>query len=442
MSNVVHIRSKAPPLPAGAIEKRCIQCGKLKPLDDFYRIHKDSEHRQSRCKKCDNGKRATTKAGSVGHRVLRDREPEPQLVVEDLDEEDRQEEQLSQMLLRGLSPAEREEAERFARTAATLVLAGWRPLDAWNRANELLDQVEDGDPMPALFADVTAAKTAPPPVATPPERRREVSAAEVEKLAARFAPKAELEVDDDEPEELEFGQSSIREAFVDLGRDAGDRIQRARPQSRAVSPARTPAPGGARPSPAPARPVLPPPVVLDARIESPRAGAAPPAVGTRVPTAAAHRGFDSPDGGRSPPGETKPRSEVMTHQEEIRGVLEHGPATTVELRGRLGAWAAGNALFSDLHRMKSRGLIAQAEKGGPWALVSSSSTAPTTKAKRVEPKARVVMRRQSKPRPVDAKPRATFGASLTIELQARRERCLKELQAIDTLLEVQGGNGG
>ncbi len=38
--------------------KTCIDCKKRKSVDAFYRIYKDSEHRQSRCKPCDNRKRA------------------------------------------------------------------------------------------------------------------------------------------------------------------------------------------------------------------------------------------------------------------------------------------------------------------------------------------------------------------------------------------------
>lgn len=38
-------------------EKRCIGCGKTKLLRDFYRVHKGSEERQSRCKRCDNESR-------------------------------------------------------------------------------------------------------------------------------------------------------------------------------------------------------------------------------------------------------------------------------------------------------------------------------------------------------------------------------------------------
>jgi hypothetical protein len=48
--------------------KRCIDCGKRKPVGDFYRVHKDSEHRQSRCKPCDNRKRM----GGKDYRKRRD----------------------------------------------------------------------------------------------------------------------------------------------------------------------------------------------------------------------------------------------------------------------------------------------------------------------------------------------------------------------------------
>ncbi len=47
------------------MKKTCIDCGKAKSLDAFYRLFKGSEHRQSRCKPCDNRKRAGTKRRSV-----------------------------------------------------------------------------------------------------------------------------------------------------------------------------------------------------------------------------------------------------------------------------------------------------------------------------------------------------------------------------------------
>ncbi len=37
--------------------KQCIDCGERKPADQFYRMHKGNEARQSRCKPCDNRKR-------------------------------------------------------------------------------------------------------------------------------------------------------------------------------------------------------------------------------------------------------------------------------------------------------------------------------------------------------------------------------------------------
>lgn len=38
--------------------KVCIDCkGRPKPLSAFYRVHRDSEQRQSRCKRCDNLRR-------------------------------------------------------------------------------------------------------------------------------------------------------------------------------------------------------------------------------------------------------------------------------------------------------------------------------------------------------------------------------------------------
>jgi hypothetical protein len=38
--------------------KVCIQCGHPKSLDDFYRVKKGEERRNSRCKPCDNAVRA------------------------------------------------------------------------------------------------------------------------------------------------------------------------------------------------------------------------------------------------------------------------------------------------------------------------------------------------------------------------------------------------
>jgi hypothetical protein len=37
--------------------KRCIDCRKTLPVDAFYRVHKGSKIRQSRCKRCDNKRR-------------------------------------------------------------------------------------------------------------------------------------------------------------------------------------------------------------------------------------------------------------------------------------------------------------------------------------------------------------------------------------------------
>lgn len=38
--------------------KRCIDCGEDLPVECFYRVHKGAPFRQSRCKVCDNAKRA------------------------------------------------------------------------------------------------------------------------------------------------------------------------------------------------------------------------------------------------------------------------------------------------------------------------------------------------------------------------------------------------
>lgn len=40
------------------MKKTCIDCDQNLSVEAFYRVHKDSEHRQSRCKRCDNKRRA------------------------------------------------------------------------------------------------------------------------------------------------------------------------------------------------------------------------------------------------------------------------------------------------------------------------------------------------------------------------------------------------
>ena len=51
--------------------KKCIDCGKEKPVTDFYRVFKDSEHRQSRCKNCDNAKRSGNYKRGTGVDAIR-----------------------------------------------------------------------------------------------------------------------------------------------------------------------------------------------------------------------------------------------------------------------------------------------------------------------------------------------------------------------------------
>ena len=46
--------------------KRCIDCGATKPVDDFYRQFKGAPFRQSRCKVCDNAKRAGNVKRGIG----------------------------------------------------------------------------------------------------------------------------------------------------------------------------------------------------------------------------------------------------------------------------------------------------------------------------------------------------------------------------------------
>ncbi len=53
------------------MKKLCIDCRRRQPLDNFYRVFKGSDHRQSRCKPCDNRKRAgNLKAGMSDHQVV------------------------------------------------------------------------------------------------------------------------------------------------------------------------------------------------------------------------------------------------------------------------------------------------------------------------------------------------------------------------------------
>lgn len=40
--------------------KMCVGCRKTMPVDRFYRVRKDSNSRQSRCKSCDNNRRCVT----------------------------------------------------------------------------------------------------------------------------------------------------------------------------------------------------------------------------------------------------------------------------------------------------------------------------------------------------------------------------------------------
>lgn len=68
---------------AGVMSKKiCIDCGSKKPLDAFYRVHKDSEHRQSRCKPCDNRKRTGNyKRDENGGRTVVERMADGSLVL-------------------------------------------------------------------------------------------------------------------------------------------------------------------------------------------------------------------------------------------------------------------------------------------------------------------------------------------------------------------------
>lgn len=50
--------------------KLCIDCKKRKPLDDFYRLRSGHPERQSRCKPCDNAKRAGIRADKARPRIV------------------------------------------------------------------------------------------------------------------------------------------------------------------------------------------------------------------------------------------------------------------------------------------------------------------------------------------------------------------------------------
>jgi hypothetical protein len=59
--------------------KTCVDCKKRQPVDNFYRLskHGDGTLRQSRCKPCDNAKRAgNVKRASDGSRVIVTRQPD------------------------------------------------------------------------------------------------------------------------------------------------------------------------------------------------------------------------------------------------------------------------------------------------------------------------------------------------------------------------------
>jgi hypothetical protein len=71
VSKVLSARGGAVTTTTPTEKKACIDCGSKKPLDAFYRVHKDSEHRQSRCKPCDNRKRGGNfKRGVSDHEVV------------------------------------------------------------------------------------------------------------------------------------------------------------------------------------------------------------------------------------------------------------------------------------------------------------------------------------------------------------------------------------
>lgn len=53
---------------AGAKTKRCIDCGDTKPLAAFYKHPSSQDGRQSRCKPCDNRRRAGRVSDREGNR--------------------------------------------------------------------------------------------------------------------------------------------------------------------------------------------------------------------------------------------------------------------------------------------------------------------------------------------------------------------------------------
>ena len=53
--------------------KTCIDCRRRLPVDRFYRVHRGSEARQSRCRDCDNAKRVQNSRSKDGRVVGRSR---------------------------------------------------------------------------------------------------------------------------------------------------------------------------------------------------------------------------------------------------------------------------------------------------------------------------------------------------------------------------------
>lgn len=65
-------------MPTKPAKKTCIDCLRRLTLEHFYRLHKGSSERQSRCKACDNVKRvqsARTRAGRGTPSIVRLRLP-------------------------------------------------------------------------------------------------------------------------------------------------------------------------------------------------------------------------------------------------------------------------------------------------------------------------------------------------------------------------------
>lgn len=159
----------------------CITCQKEKPREDFYRLHKGSEARQSRCKVCDNEVRmhgvrrhegAREPQGPVFKNVVR-REP-IEGVLEEPEERDEE--------LERARAARRDvlEAARFGSIAGHLMMVHRLPLRlALERASEYVEEFPGELPEGCELVLPKKPPTSPwflggsGGLSTPPERRTE-----------------------------------------------------------------------------------------------------------------------------------------------------------------------------------------------------------------------------------------------------------------------------